>query len=112
MEINKAAIYNLHADFCKILADTSRLMIIMELADGEISVNEIARRLNLQQSNVSKHLSLMKDHGLVNSRRDGLTVYHSISDTRIYDAIKLLADVQNDQLVKRSNLTTLNRNKT
>lgn len=108
MEINKAAIYNLHADFCKILADTSRLLIIMELAEGEISVNEIARRLNLQQSNVSKHLNLMKDHGLVDARKDGLSVYYSISDTRIYDAIKLLADVQNDQLVKRSNLTTLN----
>jgi ArsR family transcriptional regulator len=110
MENNdRSAIYKLHADFCKILADTSRLLIIMELNSGETSVNELARRLNLQQSNVSKHLSLMRDHGLVNSRRDGATIYYSVSDTRIFEAIKLLREVQNDQIEKRSLLTRSNR---
>jgi ArsR family transcriptional regulator len=110
MENNdRSAIYKLHADFCKILADTSRLLIIMELNSGETSVNELARRLNLQQSNVSKHLSLMRDHGLVNSRRDGATIYYSVSDTRIFAAIKLLREVQNDQIEKRSLLTRSNR---
>jgi len=106
---DRSAIYKLHADFCKILADTSRLLIIMELNSGETSVNELARRLNLQQSNVSKHLSLMRDHGLVNSRRDGATIYYSVSDTRIFEAIKLLREVQNDQIEKRSLLTRSNR---
>ena len=110
MENNdRSAIYKLHADFCKILADTSRLLIIMELNSGETSVNELARRLNLQQSNVSKHLSLMRVHGLVNSRRDGATIYYSVSDTRIFEAIKLLREVQNDQIEKRSLLTRSNR---
>jgi ArsR family transcriptional regulator, virulence genes transcriptional regulator len=106
---DRTAIYKLHADFCKILADTSRLLIIMELNSGETSVNELARRLNLRQSNVSKHLSLMRDHGLVNSRRDGATIYYSVSDSRIYEAIKLLRDVQNDQIEKRSLLTRSSR---
>jgi ArsR family transcriptional regulator, virulence genes transcriptional regulator len=106
--IDRAAVFKLHADFCKTLADTSRLLIIMELARGEVSVNELAKRLSLQQSNVSKHLSLMRDHGLVNSRRDGVTIYYSISDLRIYEAIKLLRDVQMDQIEKRSALAKLN----
>jgi DNA-binding transcriptional ArsR family regulator len=106
-EIDRTAIYKLHADFCKILADTNRLLIIMELAHGELSVNELTRRLDLQQSNVSKHLSLMREHGLVNARRDGASIYYSISDSRIYEAIKLLRDVQTDQIEKRSQLARL-----
>lgn len=106
--IDRAAVFKLHADFCKVLADTSRLLIIMELAHGEVPVNELVKRLGLQQSNVSKHLSLMRDHGLVNSRRDGATVYYSISDVRIYEAIKLLRDVQMDQIEKRSLLVKSN----
>ena len=47
----KAAIYRLHADFCKTLSDANRLLIINELAKGEVSVNELTRRLELKQSN-------------------------------------------------------------
>lgn len=62
MENNeKAAIYRLHADFCKLLADANRLLIINELGKGELSVNELVRRLELKQSNVSKHLALMRE---------------------------------------------------
>jgi ArsR family transcriptional regulator, virulence genes transcriptional regulator len=107
-ESERTAIYKLHADFCKILADASRLLIIMELSHGETSVNELSRKLGLQQSNVSKHLGLMRDHGLVNSRREGATIYCSISDTRIFEAIKLLKDVQTDQIEKRSLLAKQN----
>jgi DNA-binding transcriptional ArsR family regulator len=106
-DTDRAAIFKLHADFCKLLADTNRLLIIMELAQGELSVNELTHRLDLQQSNVSKHLSMMREHGLVNSRRDGASIYYSISDVRIYEAIKLLRDVQSDQIEKRSRLAKL-----
>jgi DNA-binding transcriptional ArsR family regulator len=94
-------IYRLHADFCKTLSDANRLLILNELAGEELSVNELAGRLGLRQSNTSKHLSLMKDHGLVNARKEGTNVYHSLSDPRIFEAINLLKAVQSDQLEKR-----------
>jgi DNA-binding transcriptional ArsR family regulator len=99
------AIYRLHADFCKTLSDANRLLIINELAGEELAVNELARRLGLHQSNASKHLALMKDHGLVNARREGSTVFYSLSDPRIFEAIKLLRSVQSDQMEKRRILT-------
>jgi ArsR family transcriptional regulator, virulence genes transcriptional regulator len=101
----KTEIYQLHAEFCKTLADANRLLIINELSQGELAVNEITHRLGLQQSNVSKHLSLMREHGLVNSRREGSSVYYSLSDSRISEAIRLLKEAQADQIEKRRRLT-------
>ena len=106
--LERASIYKLHADFCKTLSDANRLLIITELAQGEVPVNEIARKLGLQQSNVSKHLSLMREHGLVGCRREGSTVYYSLADLRIYEAIKMLIEVQADQMKKRLTLASTN----
>ncbi|MBN1368168.1 MAG: helix-turn-helix transcriptional regulator [Dehalococcoidales bacterium] len=97
----KAAIYRLHADFCKTLSDANRLLIINELSNGEVSVNELARKLELRQSNVSKHLAVMRERGLVTTRREGSTIYYSLSDARISKAIGLLREVQTDQFEKQ-----------
>ncbi len=103
-ELDRAAIYRLHAQFCKTLSDANRLLIIAELIKGEVSVNELAQRLHLRQANVSKHLGLMRERGLVVSRREGATVYYSLSDPRIFEAIKLLKEVQADQIEKQYSL--------
>jgi DNA-binding transcriptional ArsR family regulator len=97
----KAAIYRLHAEFCKTLSDANRLLIISELSRGEVSVNELARRLELRQSNVSKHLAVMRERGLVMTRREGATIYYSLTDSRISQAIHLLRAVQADQIEKQ-----------
>ena len=101
----KAAIYRLHAEFCKLLADANRLLIINELGKGELSVNELVRRLELKQSNVSKHLALMRERGLVVTRRDGATIYYSLADKRISEAIKLLREAQGAQIERQRALT-------
>jgi ArsR family transcriptional regulator, virulence genes transcriptional regulator len=102
----RAAIFRLHADFCKTLSDANRLLIISELAKGELSVSELTNKLGLQQSNASKHLSMMRELGLVNARREGSTIYYSLSDERIYQAIKLLQEVQAVQIEKRQLLAS------
>jgi DNA-binding transcriptional ArsR family regulator len=48
----------------------------------------------------------MREHGLVNARREGSTIYYSLSDSRIYDAIRLLQTVQKEQLEKRRVMTS------
>jgi DNA-binding transcriptional ArsR family regulator len=100
----RVELYRLHAEFCKSLSDANRLLIISELSKGELSVNELTRRLALRQSNVSKHLSLMRENGLVNTRRDGSTIYYSLADSRIAEAINLLRAAQAAQLEKRRRL--------
>lgn len=100
-ELDKAAIYQLHAAFCKNLADANRLLIIDALGDGELPVGELAQRLNLPQSNVSKHLARMREHGLVFTRREGANIYYSLSDSRISEAIRLLKEIQLEQIEKQ-----------
>ena len=102
--IDRAAIYRLHADFCKNLADANRLLIIDILGKGEMAVGEIAVRMSLPQSNVSKHLALMREHGLVVTRREGANVYYCLSDTRISEAIRLLKNIQIEQIEKQRSL--------
>jgi DNA-binding transcriptional ArsR family regulator len=106
-DLERLAIYRLHADFCKTLSDANRLLIITELARGEASVNELVRRLGLQQSNLSKHLGLLREQALVETRREGTAVYYRLADQRVYAAIKLLIEAQADLIDKRRALTRL-----
>ena len=103
-QLEKNALSRLQASFCKTLADTNRLLIISELAEGEISVGELAKRLGLAQANVSKHLGIMRDRGLLVARREGVNVYYSLIDKRIFEAIQLLTEVQKEQIEHRHRL--------
>ena len=105
LKLDRVTIYRFHAQFCKVLADANRLLIIAELADGEKSVNDLSNSLGLTQPNVSKHLALMRERGLVETRRDGPSIYYSISDPRIVEAIGLLVRVQADQFARMHSLT-------
>ena len=101
----KNEIYRLHAEFCQTLSDANRLLIISELSNGEASVNELVARLELKQSNVSKHLAFMRERGIVRTRRDGASIYYNLTDIRISQAINLLVEVQGDLLGRRHALS-------
>jgi DNA-binding transcriptional ArsR family regulator len=64
----------------KALAHASRLMIMCFLCDGEKSVTELERMLELRQPTVSQQLARLRTDGLVATRRDGKTVYYSIAN--------------------------------
>ncbi len=84
---------------CKGLADPKRLLIIDSLRDGELSVSEICSQLDLPQANVSQHLAILRDKGLVRTRRDGQYVYYSLTSEKIIEAMDLLREVMNEQIV-------------
>jgi DNA-binding transcriptional ArsR family regulator len=65
------------------LADPSRLQILAAICDQERSVQEICDRTGLQQGNVSKHLQLMKNAGVVACRRDGVWRYYRVIDNEL-----------------------------
>ena len=92
-------LYALHASVCKGLADPKRLLIITALRDGERSVSEICDLLDLPQANVSQHLAILREKGLVQARREGQFVYYSLTSEKITQAIDLLREVMAEQLV-------------
>ena len=67
------------------LGDPLRVRILDLLRDRELSVGELAERLDAGQQNVSKHLALLADSGLVARRKDGNRVYYGIADESVID---------------------------
>ena len=67
------------ADVLKVLADETRLSVVEQLLDGAKHVGEINQSLNIEQSLLSHHLRVLRDAGLVDSRREGKQVFYSLS---------------------------------
>src|SRR6185312_9790865 len=67
----------------KAMASHNRLLLLCELVSGERSVGELAQSLDLAQSTVSQHLSLLRRDGVVSGRREAQTIHYSISDPRV-----------------------------
>lgn len=67
----------------KAISHPLRLNILCVLGNGEVSVQEILKSVGTTQSNVSQHLCLLKDKGIVSSRKDANRVYYSIKDVTV-----------------------------
>lgn len=81
----------------KMLAEPIRLSILQFLQDGEMSVSGITEAVASTQPNISKHLKMLQDAGIVSRRQVGNNVYYSIADVTIFD----LCDVVCFSLRKR-----------
>ena len=77
----------------KSIANESRLMILCSLAEGEHSVSELNRRVELSQSALSQHLAILREEGLVSTRRKAQSIYYSLSDGDAMDLIETLHDI-------------------
>jgi DNA-binding transcriptional ArsR family regulator len=69
----------------KVLSDPMRLRILQALEAGETSVSALTAVVESTQPNVSKHLKLMQDAGLLARRQEGNIVYYSIADPTVFD---------------------------
>jgi len=81
------------SELLKALSNRHRLLIICQLIDGERSVGELAAFLNLRDSTVSQHLALLRKDGLIAARRDGQTIYYSITSDPAREVLKTLYQV-------------------
>lgn len=75
------------------LANESRLMIMCVLSEGEVSVGQLNERIKLSQSALSQHLAVLREQGLVKTRRESQTIYYQLEDSAAMNIIELLHDV-------------------
>ena len=78
------------ARWIKALANPNRLMILCTLVSGELSVGELNQRVELSQSALSQHLSVLRRDGLVSTRREAQTIYYSLADESASRVIEIL----------------------
>lgn len=86
MEANAARAVKL----LKALANERRLFILCHLLDQELSVGEMNRFLGLSQSALSQHLAILRNDGLVSTRKEAQTVYYSLKSEEVREMIALL----------------------
>ena len=81
------------ASLLKSLSNDKRLMILCRLAGNEVSVGELQKDSGLSQSAFSQHLAVLRAGKLVQTRRDGQTIYYSISDPAVLKVMETLASI-------------------
>jgi ArsR family transcriptional regulator, virulence genes transcriptional regulator len=81
------------AKLLRALANERRLMILCELSDGESSVGSLQARIGLSQSALSQHLRMLRDEGVVATRREGQTIWYRIADPAAARVIATLAEI-------------------
>ncbi len=91
----------------KTLSDETRLQILFLMKEGEICVCDIAETLNMTQPNISFHLGILKDAGIVMDRKNGRWVHYSLNDSDMFTRFLLFGvfekmDKKKIQKIKRS----------
>lgn len=78
----------------KVLGHPERIRIVEYIDKSEMNVSEIQKHLSLTQPVTSQHLRLMKDRGILRSRRDGTSVYYSLATPLVHKMLVCLAETQ------------------
>jgi ArsR family transcriptional regulator len=81
---------DLMAEKFRMLADPTRLAILRALMSREQSVNQVVKETGRSQANVSKHLKMLADAGLVTRRKAGLQVFYKLDDPLVQRLCKLV----------------------
>ena len=83
----------------KALSEPMRLRLVYALMDGEKNVSELVRETGGVQANVSKHLSVLLDAGILGRRKQGTSSYYRIVDESIFELCDLVCGSIHDRLV-------------
>jgi ArsR family transcriptional regulator, virulence genes transcriptional regulator len=97
-------LYRRHADFCKVIAHPTRLQIIDILHDGEMSVTDLATKIQVAVGNLSQHLNLMKQRRVLASRKEGNSVIYRLANPKMIKACCLIREILFEQMQEDTNL--------
>lgn len=81
------------AGLLRVLGNERRLMILCQLAEGELSVGQIQPRVGLSQSALSQHLAVLREEGVVATRREGQVIHYRLADPAAARIIETLAEL-------------------
>lgn len=102
--VDHKELYKLHADFCKFMANSKRIEILFLLGESELCVDEIATKMNVRVPNISQHLAVMRDRGVVEVRREGTKMYYKLSNPKTLQACIIMRDAMVEQMEKTMKL--------
>jgi DNA-binding transcriptional ArsR family regulator len=74
----------------KLLANEDRLLLLCQLSQGELCVSELEERLGIRQPTLSQQLGVLRNEGVVATRREGKNIFYSVADAALLEVLALL----------------------
>ncbi len=97
-------VLELKAEILKALAQPTRLKILELLRNGEKCICEIVPAINGEQSNISRHISLMQKSNLVTTRKEGVKVMVKVKDPKVFEILDSIALLLKRQIIETRRL--------
>jgi DNA-binding transcriptional ArsR family regulator len=91
-------IYVVKAEFFRVLGHPARVRILELLRDGEMSVGQLQAALQLDSSGTSQHLGVMRRQGILESRKEGTSVYYRARDPRVFQLLEVARQILTSSL--------------
>jgi DNA-binding transcriptional ArsR family regulator len=104
MPLEHHPIYVLKAEFFRALGHPARVRILELISDQERAVGELQAALGLDSSGTSQHLAALRRQGLVETRRQGTTVFYKLKDQRVADLLQVSREIVTANLVATSQI--------
>jgi ArsR family transcriptional regulator len=102
--VNQKELYILHADFCKFMSNPKRIEILFLLGEKALCVDEIATAMEVKVPNISQHLAVMREKGVVAARREGNKMYYTIANPKTLQACIIMKEAMIEQMEKQINM--------
>lgn len=97
---NQKELYLMHADFCKFMGNAKRIEMLFLLGESEFCVEDIAHKMDVPIPNISQHLAIMRDKGVVEARRAGTKIYYRLANPKTLQACILMREAMIEQMEK------------
>ncbi|MBN2851799.1 MAG: winged helix-turn-helix transcriptional regulator [Clostridia bacterium] len=94
-------LFKLHAEFCKFMSNPKRIEILFLLGENEMCVDEIASSMEVKVPNISQHLAVMREKGIVVVRREGTKMYYSLDNPKTLQACMIMREAMVEQMEKQ-----------
>jgi DNA-binding transcriptional ArsR family regulator len=98
--IQRRAVYQMKAEFFRILGHPVRVRILELLKDGERTVGDLQSELQMDSSGTSQHLGVLRKHGILEARREGTSVYYTVRDPRIFQLLEVSRQILTSSLTE------------
>jgi DNA-binding transcriptional ArsR family regulator len=103
-KVLREEIDQLHAELCQCIADPRRISLLYALSEGPKNVGELMEALDMTRATASRHLKVLRDGSMVTTERDGVSIYYSLADDRVIQALDLMRAVLAQILAQRKTL--------
>lgn len=100
-------VYQLHAAVCRAIGHPVRMKVLDLLREGEECVCRLAPQVGVTESNLSQLLAVLRRTGIVETRREGHSIYYRVRDPRIFEIIDRMRAILADQLARAENLAAV-----